>query len=110
MGGFWANVAKTSTGAKRSQLDQARMQLLQQLLAAILNNQIFGSVPTGSISIDLARTYYCTGTLKQVKDAMSAMASFNTSGDMGLFTPGASADPKAARALADIAFWDITYR
>ena len=107
MGGFWSNIAKTSTGAKRSQLDQARMQLLQQMLAAILNNQLFGSVPTGSISIDQARTAFCTGTLKEVKAAASAMASFNESGDTGLFTPGASADPKAARALADYMFWDV---
>ncbi len=33
MGGFWANIAKTSTGAKRSSIDQARMQMLQQYLA-----------------------------------------------------------------------------
>jgi hypothetical protein len=83
------------------------MQLLQQMLAAILNNQLFGSVPTGSISIDQAKTAFCTGTLKEVKAAASAMASFNESGDTGLFTPGASADPKAARALADYLFWDV---
>ena len=107
MGGFWSNIAKTTTGAKRSQLDQARMQLLQQLLAAILNNQLFGSVPTGSISIDQAKAAFCTGTLKQVKAAANAMASFNESGDTGLFTPGVSADPKASRAIADLAFWDV---
>ena len=32
MGGFWSSVSTTSTGTKRSSLDQARMQLLQQLL------------------------------------------------------------------------------
>jgi hypothetical protein len=106
MGGFWSNIAKTTTGAKRSQLDQARMQLLQQLLAAILNNQLFGSVPTGSISIDQAKAAFCAGTLKEVKAAASAMASFNESGDTGLFTPGVSADPKASRANAELAFWD----
>src|SRR5262249_12273346 len=31
MGGFWSGVSKATTGAKRSALDQARMQLLQQL-------------------------------------------------------------------------------
>jgi hypothetical protein len=45
MGGFWSNIAKMSTGAKRSALDQARMQLLQQLLAAELNASAFGGVP-----------------------------------------------------------------
>ena len=61
MGGFWSNISKTTTGAKRSALDQARMRLLQQLLAAILNNQLFGSSPSGSISIDQAKTAFCTG-------------------------------------------------
>ena len=54
MGGFWSNVSKTTTGAKRSSLDHARMLLLQQLLAAILNNQLFGSTPSG-ITIDQAK-------------------------------------------------------
>ena len=46
MGGFWSNIAKTTTGAKRSALDQARMQLLQQLLAAELNASAFGVSPS----------------------------------------------------------------
>jgi hypothetical protein len=107
MGGFWSNIAKTSTGARRSPLDQARMRLLQQLLAAILNNQLFGSVPGGSISIDQAKAAYCGTDINAIKAAQSAMAAFNESGDSGLFTPGASADPKAAKAIADYAFWDV---
>ena len=106
MGGFWSNIAKTTTGAKRSALDHARMNLLQQLLAAILNNQLFGSSPSGSISITQAKAAFCTGNLAQVKAAHSAMAAFNESGDSGLFTPGASADPKAGKAIADLDFWD----
>jgi hypothetical protein len=47
MGGFWSDVSKTTTNAKRSALDPARMQLLQQLLAAELNASAFGSVPSG---------------------------------------------------------------
>jgi hypothetical protein len=74
------------------------------LLAAILNNQLFGSTP--SMSIDDAKAAFCTGTLAQVKAAQTAMAAFNEGGDSGLFTPGASADPKAAKGIADIAFWD----
>ena len=106
MGGFWSNVAKTSGGTKRSAIDQARMQLLQQLLAAILNNQLFGSSPSG-VTIDQAKAAYCGNNLAAIKTAKSAMASFNESGDSGLFTPGASADPKAARAIADYTFWDV---
>ena len=108
MGGFWANIAKTSTGVKRTALDQARMQLLQQLLAAILNNQLFGSSPTG-MSIANAISAYCGTDITAIRNAQAAMASFNTSGDSGLFTPGQSADAKHARAIAAIAFWDVTY-
>ncbi|HEV8280925.1 MAG TPA: hypothetical protein VGQ02_03635, partial [Candidatus Limnocylindrales bacterium] len=107
MGGFWANIAKTSTGEKRTPLDQARMRLLQQLLAAILNNQLFGSSPSGNTSIDEAKDAFCDGTLIEVRAAQAAMAAFNESGDSGLFTPGASADPKNARLIADIDFWDV---
>ena len=98
---------KKTIGAKRSDLDQARMQLLQQLLAAILNHQAFNSSPTGSISIDLAKQYYCTGTIDQVKDAQTQMAAFNSSGDSGLFTPGGSANGNQAKKDADLGFWDI---
>jgi hypothetical protein len=105
MAAFWANIAKTTTGGKRSQLDQARMQLLQQLVAAILNNNAFGSSPTGPISIALAKTYFMTGTLQQVKAAASAMAAFNESGDSGVFTPGVSANGKLAKDTASSCLW-----
>jgi len=106
-GGFWANIAKTTTGANRSKLDQARMQLTQQLLAAMLNNVAFGSSPSGSISISDAKAALCGTDLKAIQAAASAMGSFNQSGDGGIFTPGASANPKAAKAAANLAFWNI---
>jgi hypothetical protein len=105
-GGFWSNISKTSTGKARSKLDQARMQLLQQLLAAILNNKAFGSSPTGSISINDAKLAFCGTDIKAISAAQGAMGSFNSSGDSGVFTPGASANPKAAKAAANYVFWD----
>jgi hypothetical protein len=39
---LWANIAKTSTGANRSPLGQARIQLAHQLLTAELNRRLFG--------------------------------------------------------------------
>ena len=48
MGGFWSDIAKTAGASKGDQrLDQSRMQLLQQLLAAELNASAFGSAPSG---------------------------------------------------------------
>ena len=106
MGGFWSDVSKTSTGAKRSATDQARMQLLQQLLAAELNASAFGSVP-GSGSFAQWETAYCSGNANQIKTAQQQAASFNSAGDSGQFTPGTSADSKNARAIANTPFWNI---
>jgi hypothetical protein len=55
MGGFWANIAQLSDPAlkgkagQRKDLDKARMQMLQQYLAAVLNVHAFGS---GSSTLD----------------------------------------------------------
>jgi len=107
LGGFWSAISQTTTNKKRSSLDQARMQLAQQLLAAILNNAAFGSSPTGGISIAEAKADYCGTDVTAIKNAQSAMAAFNTSGDNGTFTPGVSANAKLARSIADLGFWDV---
>jgi len=107
MGGFWANVAKQCGGTKRSALDQKRMTLLQQLLAAELNASAFGSVPTGGIGKFADwEAAFCTGTASAVQTAQSQAAAFNESGDSGAFTPGSSAQAKYARGIADNCFWD----
>jgi hypothetical protein len=106
MGGFWSDVFKTSTGGKRSALDQARMQLLQQLLAAELNASAFGSVPTSG-TFAAWESAYCGTNTTAIKNAQQQAASFNTQGDSSTFTPGTSADSKNARAVASVAFWDV---
>ncbi len=107
LGGFWSNIPTKSNGkTKRSDLDKARMQLAQQLLAAILNNEAFGSSPSGGVSIDQAKAAYCGTNIAAIQAAHSAMAAFNESGDSGVFTPGASANGKQAKTAADLAFWD----
>jgi hypothetical protein len=108
MGGFWSDISKKSNGAKRSALDQARMQLLQQLLAAELNASAFGSVPSGGSGVFASwENALCGTNTNAIKTAQQQAASFNTSGDSGLFTPGVSADSKYARSIADIPFWDF---
>jgi hypothetical protein len=107
MGGFWSDISKTSAGKKRTSIDQSRMQLLQQLLAAELNASAFGSVPAGgSQMFGKWEAAYCTGTAKEISDAQGQAASFNSNGDNGNFTPGTSADSKNARAIANKPFWD----
>ena len=108
MGGFWSDVAKKSTGVKRTALDQARMQLVQQLLAAELNASAFGSVPAGgSGKFAVWEAAYCGTSQTAMQNAMQGAASFNNSGDSGTFTPGTSADSKNARAIADKVFWNV---
>ena len=110
MGGFWSNIAKESNGkTKRSPLEQARMQLLQQLLAAELNYSAFGTVPSGGVGTFAAwEAAYCGTNTKAIKTAQSQAASFNEAGDSGTFTPGMSANSKYAREIANIPFWDNT--
>ncbi|HYU66972.1 MAG TPA: hypothetical protein VEK09_09490, partial [Jatrophihabitantaceae bacterium] len=105
MGGFWSDVSKTSTGAKRSALDQARMQLLQQLLSAELNASAFGSVPSSG-TFAAWENAYCGTNTNAIKSAQQQAASFNTQGDSSTFTPGTSADSKYARAISTLTFWD----
>jgi hypothetical protein len=108
LGGFWAGISKQSDGDKRDAQDQAKMRLLQQLLAAILNNAAFGSAPT-TVTIADAKAIFCdpNATLTQINNAASAMAAFNESGDSGLFTPGVAANGKDAKSNANIAYWDL---
>ncbi|WP_417908497.1 hypothetical protein [Candidatus Electronema sp. PJ] len=105
MGGFWSSIAKTSTGAKRTAVEQARMQLLQQLLAAELNASAFGSVPSKGSIADW-QNFLCGTDQKKINTAQQQAATFNTQGDSGTFTPGTSADSKTARSLANIPFWN----
>ena len=105
MGGFWSDISKKTTGAKRSSLDQARMQLLQQMLAAELNASAFGSVPSSGTFLAWEAAYCGTNT-SAISKAQQQSASFNTAGDSGQFTPGTSADSKGARSIANKLWWD----
>jgi hypothetical protein len=81
------------------------MQLLQQLIAAELNASAFNSTPSVG-SFTAWEAAFCGPDQKAIKTAASQAASFNEAGDSGAFTPGTSADPKAAKAAANKAFWD----
>jgi hypothetical protein len=108
MGGFWSDISKTSSGVKRTAIEQSRMQLLQQLLAAELNASAFGSVPSGGSGMFAKwETALCGPDAKAIQTAQQQAASFNTRGDSSTFTPGTSADSKYARSIANIKFWDV---
>jgi hypothetical protein len=108
MGGFWSDVSKLSSGGKRSALDQARMQLAQQLLAAELNTSAFGSVPAGGVAAFTTwENAFCGTNQNAIKNAQQGASSFNSQGDSSLFTPGTSADSKYARSIANLVFWNV---
>jgi hypothetical protein len=108
MGGFWSAVSTKSNGSKRSALDQARMQLAQQLLAAELNTSAFGSAPAGGVaSFTTWESAFCGTDQNAIKNAQQGAASFNSQGDNSTFTPGTSADSKTARSIANIPYWDV---
>jgi hypothetical protein len=107
MGGFWSDIAKKSTGAKRTSIDKSRMTLLQQLLAAELNASAFGSNPPGgSGQYAVWEAAFCGSSETAIGTARSQAAAFNESGDNGTFTPGINADPQGSKALANKPFWD----
>ena len=104
MGGFWSNVSKKSDGKKRTALDQARMQMLQQYFAAVLNVHMFGS---GSEALLVAaRTAYCGTNVAAIQAQIGILGSFNTSGDNQSFDPGQSATAQLSKSYADIDAWD----
>jgi hypothetical protein len=106
MGGFWSNIAKTSTKLARSDLDQVRMQALQQYLAAVLNVAQFHSNTEAFLAA--ARVIYCGTDISAIQGLIGTLGAYNTSGDAGVFDPGVSATAQESRKEADIPFWDVT--
>jgi hypothetical protein len=109
-GGFYAPIAKTTTGAKRTPVDQARIQLLQQLLAAKLNCVAFGCMATVQTSISNADVAYATGNKATIISSAGLLDAFNNSGDAyaipAELPATGKATPKDSQSLANKAFWN----
>ncbi|HYT69950.1 MAG TPA: SpaA isopeptide-forming pilin-related protein, partial [Gemmatimonadales bacterium] len=107
-GAFWSDIAKTSVGVRRSALDQARMQLIQQLTAAMLN-ATFGISSSDQANIAGAAAAYCspTATRAALLSWASILDAFNKSGDT-VPLPGnpGPANSKDAQGVANKPFWD----
>lgn len=106
--GFYASISKTSGGAKRSQLDQARMQMLQQWLAAELNCQAFGcGITTKSLLTSSALAW--AGTNRNlILSFTSLLDVYNNSNDALPISAQGKATPKDSQTQAASAlnFWD----
>ena len=112
MGGFWSRISWTAEPPRRTRrikLNQARMQLIQQWLAAVLNHHVFGAVDVDN-TIAAGEAAYCGNSRAAIIMAADALAEFNESGGFAPFPDGfeqGSADPKTARSIADRPFWNM---
>ncbi|CAG0950557.1 hypothetical protein METP2_00183 [Methanosarcinales archaeon] len=107
-GGFWSSISYETNKHKRTSVDQARMQLAFQLLAAILNNQAFGSDPGGTVLND-ARTNFCGTNRNAMLASKSLLDTFNNGGSNKLFPTGyinGKADPKTSQSVAAKVYWN----
>jgi hypothetical protein len=112
-GAFWANVSKTyAPVTKRSSTDQARMILLQQLVAAKLNCAAFGcSSAIKDVLILNADKAYATGTKSDMTSLASKLDAYNNIGNNKAIpssfgsAPG-SATPQTSQTLANMVFWN----
>jgi hypothetical protein len=117
MGIFWANKAKESDGSKRSQVCQAQMVGSFQLLAAILNTGLDNgaAVPIDSVTgldlITAMQNALAAGDRHEILRLAGLLDAYNNSGDDVAIidldgTLIGNADPRDARAIANIAFAD----
>jgi len=109
-GGYFSNVAKTSTNKKRINVDQARIQLLHQLLTAKLNCAAFGCMPTVRANIASAEAVYAGNDANAILNWAGQLDAFNNSGDTIIVSPPlpapGKATPKTSQSTANIIFWD----
>ena len=106
-GGFYGSIPKTTTGAKRSDVDKARMQLLQQLIAAKLNCAAFGCATSVKMMISTADTAYAFGSASQILASASVLDAYNNSGETITTGKAGNATPKTSQGLANLVFWDL---
>ncbi len=110
-GGFYALIAKKADGTKRLPIDQARIQMLQQLLAAKLNCAAFECSSATLTLITDADAAYLAGASKSLIISLAGQLDlFNNSGDSGAIPPalGATgkATPTASQSYANTGFWN----
>ncbi|MEK7584809.1 MAG: hypothetical protein AAB490_06210 [Patescibacteria group bacterium] len=109
-GAFFSSIPKKTNNQNRANIDKARMQLLQQLVAAKLNCAAFSCTPATQTVITNADGAYATGTAAQILAAASQLDAYNNSGDAnaipGSLGPIGSATPATSQAKANKVFWN----
>ena len=110
LGAFEAGISKNSTKVKRTQINQSRMQLLQQLVAAKLNCAAFGCNVTGVSLISSADNVYASTNASQMNLLTSELDAFNNAGEKSVLPSNVpnsgSATPSDSKSIANVIFWD----
>jgi uncharacterized repeat protein (TIGR01451 family) len=105
-GGFYASIPSKSDGHKRNPVDQARMTLLQQLIAAKLNCAAFGCSASTQSLISAADNAYATNDRATMASLTAQLDAYNNSGDGVPVSNTGSATPALSQGIANIPFWD----
>ncbi len=109
-GAWYSDIAKTTTGAKRTDLDQARMILLQQLVTARLNCAAFGCAAGTWALISQANAAFAGSSASAMLASAAALDAYNNSGDSEPIPSSLGSWGKAAaqqaRNLANKVFWN----
>lgn len=108
LGAFYASISKKITGQARTTLDQDRMILLQQLVAAKLNCAMFTCIPSTVNVISQADADYAAGNIAAILNDANALDTYNNSNDnapLGSYNPG-SATSQLSSSYANKAFWN----
>ncbi len=106
-GAFYSNIAKKTVGGNRTSIDKARMQLLQQLVAAKLNCANFGCSASVQTMITAADAAYAGTSEAAILSFVGQVDAYNNSGDTLTIGNAGSATPQTSKTLANMAFWDL---
>lgn len=108
-GAFYAGISKTTTGTSRTAIDQDRMILLQQLVAAKLNCAMFACTTTTLGLITTADANYAGSNAAAILSSANALDAYNNSNDNAplgsSYNPG-SATSSLSSSYANKVFWN----
>ncbi len=106
-GSYFSNIAKKTTGKQRSNVEKARMQLLQQLVTAKLNCAEFTCSSAIQAQIAAADLAYAGNNGTAILASASLMDAYNNSGDTMTIGPAGKATPQTSKTRANMIFWDL---
>jgi hypothetical protein len=105
-GAWYSSIPKLTTGAQRTALDKARMQLLQQLVTAKLNCAQFGCSTSVQTMISSADAAYAGSSASAIITAAGKLDAYNNSGDSIIVGNTGKATPKTSQGYANKVFWN----